>query len=150
MRLQEIMTSPVETVELTESAEDASRRMRTLRIHHLVVMDGRSVVGVLSDRDIGGARGASLRAGKTAGDLMASPVVTADGQTTVRDAANKLRGRTIGCLPIMERGRLVGIVTVSDLLSLIGRGAERPVATSERRTLHRRGPRRQRVSSGRT
>lgn len=145
MRLQEIMTSPVETMQRNESAEDAFRRMRADRLHHLVVLDGNQVVGVLSDRDLGSARGASVRAGKTAGELMGAPVVTAEATTTVREAANKLRGRLIGCLPILERGRLVGIVTVSDLLDLIGRGVERPVARTERATLRGRGPRQKEV-----
>jgi acetoin utilization protein AcuB len=117
--------------------------MRTSRIHHLVVLDGKKVVGVLTDRDLGGPRGTALRAGKTAGDLMTGRVVTADAQMTVRKVANLLRGHVIGCLPVMEGERLVGIVTVSDLLDLIGRGAERPSPPAERRTLHRRGPRRQ-------
>jgi CBS-domain-containing membrane protein len=40
--------------------------------------------------------------------------------TTIRQAANLLRGRTIGCLPVMEDSKLVGIVTVTDLLELVG------------------------------
>lgn len=127
------------TAQASEPAEDAYHRMRAHRIHHLVVLDGRNVVGVVSDRDLGGVRGARIRAGRTVGELMASPVVTAETTMTVREAANKLRGRGIGCLPVMERGRLVGIVTVSDLLELIGRGVERPVPKARRWILdHRR------------
>ena len=141
MRLHDIMTTKVETVTLGTSAEDAWNRMKGRRIHHLVVMDGASVAGVLSDRDLGSARGAALRADKSVDDLMACPVVSVTSNTTVREAANKLRGRSIGCLPVVDRGRLTGIVTVSDLLELIGRGVERPIAKSTRWTLARRGPR---------
>lgn len=141
MRLQEIMTSPVETMQIDQPAEDAFQRMKANRIHHVVIMEGRQVVGVLSDRDLGSTRGASVRAGKTVGDLMGSPVVTAETRTTVREAANKLRGRVIGCLPVMSGKQLVGIVTISDLLDLIGRGVEKPVATKTRRILDKRGPR---------
>jgi acetoin utilization protein AcuB len=77
---------------------------------------------------------------------MTSPVVTARPETTLRQAANLLRGRTIGCLPVLEEGRLLGIVTTTDLLELIGRGAERPVAKSRRFILKGRGPRRKSVS----
>jgi acetoin utilization protein AcuB len=52
---------------------------------------------------------------------MTAPVATAAPDTTVREAANLLRGRHIGCLPIVEDGRLVGIVTVADLLDLLAR-----------------------------
>ena len=57
---------------------------------------------------------------------------------TVREAANLLRGRSIGCLPVFDGDQLAGIVTTSDLLELIGRGVERPVAESTRWTLGRR------------
>ena len=67
MRLMEIMTTDVRTVSATEDAEKAFQRMRNGRIRHLVVMDARRVVGVLSERDVGGTRGSALRAGKTVG-----------------------------------------------------------------------------------
>jgi acetoin utilization protein AcuB len=97
------------------------------------------VVGVLSDRDAGGRAGASVRARSSVADLMTTPVVTTEPDATVRQIANLMRGRTIGCLPVTDRGRVVGIVTVSDLLELLGRGVDRP-ATPRRRTLNFRGP----------
>ena len=136
------MTKQVEVATATESAQRAWDRMSMQQIRHLVVLDRGKPVGVLSDRDLGGSRGASLRKDHSVVDLMSSPVVTATPETTVRQAANLLRGRTIGCLPILARGRVVGMVTTSDLLDLIGRGAERPIATSTRWTLGKgRGPR---------
>jgi CBS domain-containing protein len=72
---------------------------------------------------------------------MTRHTVTIDPQETVRRAANVMRGRTIGCLPVIRGGRLVGIVTVSDLLELLGRGIDRP-AKAERRGLHYRRPHR--------
>jgi CBS domain-containing protein len=150
MRLSDVMTTPVETLPLATPAETAWERMRLGRIRHLLIVDpdGR-VEGVLTQRDLGGPHGAAIRANTTVDQLMARPVVTASPTTTVREAANLLRGRTIGCLPVVRRGRPVGIITATDLLELIGRGAERPVAKTRRWTLKHRGPRR-RVVDGRT
>ncbi len=120
MRLGEIMTQDVKTAAVGEPAEEAYRRMRLHEIRHLVVVDGKRVVGVLSERDLGGSAGAVLRTGRNVEDLMARDVATASPGTTVRQAANLLRGRSIGCLPVMEDSRLVGIVTVTDLLELVG------------------------------
>ncbi len=120
MRLGEIMTREVKTADPRESAEDAYRRMRLHRIRHLVVMEGKRVVGIISERDLGGSRGTALRTGQTVEELMARDVATAAPETTIRQAANMLRGRTIGCLPVMESSKLVGIVTVTDLLELVG------------------------------
>jgi acetoin utilization protein AcuB len=142
MRIYEIMTSNVQTAPVHESAERAWELMRSNRIHHLVVLRNKEVVGIVTDRDLGGARGASLRANRTVEQLMTPHVVSAGPKTTVREAANLLRGRSVGCLPVIERGRILGIVTVSDLLDLIGRGVERPVAKTRRWTLKHRGLRR--------
>lgn len=121
MRLMEIMTTDVATASPAEDAERAFQRMRTRRIRHLVVMEGRQVVGILSERDLGGARGGQIRAGRTVSELMSEQAVTASPTTTVRQAANLLRARTIGCLPVVEDGKLAGIVTLTDLLELLGR-----------------------------
>jgi CBS domain-containing protein len=54
--------------------------------------------------------------------LMTRRIATAPPSLTVRKAANLLRGSAVGALPVVDRGRLVGIVTVSDLLDQLGRG----------------------------
>jgi acetoin utilization protein AcuB len=147
MRVQDVMTSGVQTVKPTGKADEAWELMRAKRIHHLVVTDGARIVGVLSDRDAGGRRGSSVRQGRTVADLMTEPAVTVTPDTTVRKAANLMRGRSIGCLVVERAGRAVGIVTVSDLLDLLGRGADRGVERVERWTLRHRAPHRKRHRS---
>jgi CBS domain-containing protein len=142
MRLGDIMTTDVAAAEPGEPAEQAFARMRARGIHHLVVMDGRKVAGVVSASDLGGPNGRPARVEKTVGELMTRHFVAVDRETTVRRAANLLRGRAVSCLPVVEAGRLCGIVTVSDLLELIGRGVERPVVRSKRWTLRHRAERR--------
>ena len=134
MRAAEIMTTDVQTVAPGMSAAEAWELMRRRRIHHLVVKSGSEVLGVLSARDAAGPGGAAVRARSSVADLMTTAVVTTGPDATVRRIANLMRGRTIGCLPITDRGRVVGIVTVSDLLALRGRGVDRPEAGT-RRTL---------------
>ncbi len=140
MRIFEVMTKEVETVAPTLQAADAAARMRLNRIRHLVVKEGRAIVGVLSDRDVRGRSAADLGQCQVA-DLMTRSAVAIGPNDTVRAAANLMRGRTIGCLPVVERGRLVGIVTVTDLLELLGRGIDRSERPA-RATLHYRVPHR--------
>jgi acetoin utilization protein AcuB len=135
MRLWEIMSTSVKTATVGETAEQAYGRMLSGGFRHLVVMDGGRVVGVVSSRDLGGRGGAALRKGRSVGDVMAPHVITAQPDTTVREAANTLRGHTIGCLPVLEGKKLKGIVTVTDLLELLGRGAG--TAGPRRRTIDR-------------
>jgi acetoin utilization protein AcuB len=133
------MTHKVETVSPEESVDTAIRRMRSAKIRHLVVVRGRKVLGVLSDRDLG------LGTRESVVDVMTEHAISASPDMTIRKAANLLRGRSVGCLPVMEGGKLVGIVTTTDLLERIGRGAERPISRGKRWTLKGRGPRRKSV-----
>ena len=144
MRVQDVMTEGVQTVSPGTPADDAWNLMRTKGIHHLVVTEGRRVVGVLSDRDAGGLRGPSVRRNRTVGELMTGHVVTVPPTTPVRKVANLMHGRSIGCLVVTDATRIVGIVTVSDLLELLGRGTDRAVVSTTRWTLKHRAPHRKR------
>jgi acetoin utilization protein AcuB len=145
MRVQDVMTTRVHTVSPDVTADDAWRMMRTHRIHHLVVTQTGRIVGILSGEDVGGAHGAPARRNLTVGDLMTRAVVTVSAETTVRKAANLMRGRLIGCLVVVGKGQVVGIITAADLLELIGRGVDRPVASTTRWTLKHRAPHRKRT-----
>ena len=142
MRVQDVMTSGVKTVEPTVPAEDAWNLMRLHRIHHLVVTDANRVIGVLSDRDTGGRRGTAVRASNTVAELMTTPAIVVQPEATVRQAANTLRGLSIGCLVVMKASKVVGIVTVSDLLELLGRGIDHGIVNRTRWTLNHRVPHR--------
>lgn len=142
MRVQDVMTHNVKTIAPTAGAEDAWNLMRLHGIHHLVVSSENRVVGVLSERDAGGRRGAALRMTHSAADLMTAPAVTVEPTATVRRAANLMRGRSIGCVVVVKSGHVVGIVTVSDLLELVGRGIDRGATAHTRWTLKHRTPHR--------
>ena len=139
------MSSAVETIEPDASATLARTAMKRAGVRHLTVTEGSKVVGVLCAHDLRGAP-----ADQPVAQLMSSNPLSASPGATVREAANLLRGRRISCLPIIDRGRVVGIVTISDLLDLLGRGTERPVGKSTRWTLKARGPRKARPSPDRS
>jgi IMP dehydrogenase len=145
VRVQDVMTLRVETVGPEVPAEEGWQRMQIEGMHHLVVARAGKVVGLFSDRDAGSRRGVALRRGRTVGELMTAKPLTVLPDTPVRKAANLMRGRSIGSLVVTDRsGRLVGIVTVSDLLELLGRGIEHPVPKAVRRDLSHRAPHRKR------
>jgi acetoin utilization protein AcuB len=148
MRVEDVMTRGIQTVSPETSADDAWDLMRTQRIHHLVVTEGPRTVGILSERDTGGARGASVRKNRAVRDLMTTHVVTVPPTTTIRQAANVMRGRSIGCLVVADRARTMGIVTAADLLDLLGRGMERTVTSATRPLLQHRVPHRKQHRGG--
>lgn len=141
MRINDVMTTPVYTVGAEESASAAWEAMRFHRTRHLVVSgeEGR-VVGVISASDLGGRNGGAIRERRRVADLMTEKLTVAHPEMTVREAANLMRGHCVHCLPVVDGlDRLKGIVTVVDLLELIGRGSERPVMAAPRPVLKNRG-----------
>ena len=148
MNAGDVMTRELKTVSPTTGAEDAWFLMRQNRIHHLIVTHRSKLVGIVSDRDAGGRRGHAVRENRTVNDLMTGDVVTADAATPVRRVANLMRGRSIGCVVVTKASRPVGIITVSDLLELLGRAKERPPTNQQTGLNHRVPHRRQRLPSG--
>jgi CBS domain-containing protein len=136
MRLSDVMSRPVVTVEAGMSVLEAQAVMRTKGFHHLAVRVEGKGIGVVSHHDL-----AAARPEQKILEIMPAQVVTASPRTTVRQAANLMRGRAVGCLLVVEGEKPVGIVTVSDLLMLVGKGMERPVARSRRWTMRARGSR---------
>jgi acetoin utilization protein AcuB len=138
MHVKEIMTKQVETTTPSAAASAAWEVMQSRRIHHLVVVRNGEPCGVLSAHDLGGRNGASVRAEKSVEQLMSPMAITVRPSATVREAANLMRGRGLGCLPVVDGRRVVGIVTTSDLLEFIGRGKglrpAREHATGQRRS----------------
>ena len=59
--------------------------------------------------------------GRTVGDLMQSDPAVATPTTTIARAAALMRKRKVGCLPIVERGKLVGLVTTYEMLGVLAR-----------------------------
>ena len=133
MRVFELMTKRVETISPDATVADAAAQMRRKRIRHVVVVDGSRVVGVVSDRDV---RTPALH-GESVTEVMGEPPIVVRPNDTVRTAANRMRRHRVSSLPVLEGGRLIGIVTAGDLLKLLGRGVDR-ARPAARAALHHR------------
>lgn len=124
MRLENIMKTDIVTTFADETAENAARLMKMKCCHHLIVISDTGVVGVLSERDLGGPHGEDMRANKTVADFMTPNIITAKTSDTLHEAAELMRGNSIGCLPIMQGSNLRGILTVTDLLKILAGSTE--------------------------
>jgi acetoin utilization protein AcuB len=139
--VQTWMHGRVATVRPHTLVSVAARTMRQRKIRHLPVVDARrAVVGIVTERDLRQAVvgavvaervGPAIRAlaGLRVRDVMTWAVLTVRPDTDVRDAARMMRERAIGALPVVERGRLVGIVTEHDLLAALEDALRREVTT---------------------
>ena len=145
MLVRDIMTSPAVAIPATTTLQDAYQLMREKGIRHLPVLEDTRLVGVVTDRDLRLATSSLAPSpfppGSAVSMVMSRPPLTADAADPVEDAARTMRERKIGCLPIVEDGALVGIVTGLDLLDALMRmtGVDKPSGRLEVRLRQRPG-----------
>ena len=109
----------VATIEASRSVRDALALLAERRIGALVVSaDGRSVEGILSERDI--ARGLHSRGPalleQPVADVMTAEVHTCGPAASVTDLAQIMTDRRVRHVPVVDDGRLVGIVSIGDVV----------------------------------
>ncbi|MHB8655744.1 MAG: CBS domain-containing protein [Terriglobia bacterium] len=132
MLVREIMTTEVTTVQETETMFDAAMIFARSSLRHLPVLRDTNLVGVLTERDVkrfapGLLSGVSseqynhLLESTPLSKVMTRNPMTLKPDQDVSDAANIFSTKRFGCLPVVEDGKLVGIVTTSDMLKLLAK-----------------------------
>lgn len=134
MIVQELMTQNPISAQSTSSVYEVMRTMLDEGIRHMPIVEGRNLIGIISDRDL---RGFSLslldeparaqeRLKARITSIMSSDVITVDGETDVGDLIDTLLDNHIGAVPVIdpEEGDLVGIVSYVDVLRAL-----RPLAS---------------------
>jgi len=100
---------------------DAVKRMAEESVGALLVMDGDRVVGIISERDY--ARKVILK-GRASDDtpvrdIMSPDVATTTSEANVRDCMNLMTERRIRHLPVVDGGRVTGVISIGDLVKAI-------------------------------
>jgi acetoin utilization protein AcuB len=123
MLVRDVMKSPVLSISPDTTLEEAYRRMQEQGIRHLPVQQDGAVVGIVTDRDLRLATSAlaasPFRPDGRVAEVMCGEPQTADPLDPIEDAAWTMRESKIGCLPVLEDGRLIGIITGVDLLDAL-------------------------------
>ncbi|MCP3771795.1 CBS domain-containing protein [Paenibacillus sp. MZ04-78.2] len=114
--LQEIMTTDCSTVTLKDNVYEAAVKMKHEDTGFIPVVEGKKLIGVLTDRDLVIRGYAEKREGSAAiKQVMSERVVSVPPETTVDEAAKIMAKEQIRRLPVVENGDLVGIVSIGDL-----------------------------------
>lgn len=119
MLVKEAMKKDVKTIRPSDTIKDAAVLMNENRIGSLVVVSGTgTVTGIVTERDI---LIDVVAAGKNAEDIkvediMTKELITISPDKSLEDAADVMTKNKIKKLPVMEGGRLVGIITATDLI----------------------------------
>lgn len=129
LRIGAIMTRHVVTVSMDDTLERVQELFRSLKFHHLIVVEHRRVVGVVSDRDL--LKSVSPFIGtiteqsrdrftlhKRVHQVMTRRLVSVTPETTLAEASQLMLDGRVNCLPVLgPAGECVGVVTMRDLLA---------------------------------
>ena len=115
-RIRDVMTPEPITVTPTMTIEQAARRMRDAGIGNVVVLNNGQITGILTDRDIvvrAVAEGWPVET--PVGEVASLELTTIGPDDSIDEAVTLMRERSVRRLPVVERGRPVGIVSLGDL-----------------------------------
>ncbi len=117
IKVRDAMTRGVDTIDEMRNGSEAARAMRRKRRGCLVVVAKGKPVGIVTERDLvrkilAGGKDPSKTKVLT---IMSRPLITIDVEAPLRDAAQKMVQNKIRRLPVTEGGRLVGMLTTTDL-----------------------------------
>lgn len=127
MLVEEIMKRDVITIGPEDSVHAAMGKTKEHRIRHLPVVEGERLVGIVSDRDLRDVSPSNLlqvqdidilKSTKVK-DIMKCNVLTAHPLDGLEEVARVMYEYRIGCLPVVKGGKLVGILTETDILRVL-------------------------------
>src|SRR5574341_2595280 len=125
MKVRELMTTDVATIGRNDQLTLADDIMTMKRFRHLPVVEDGRLVGMLTQRDLfHAALSTALNFGQKAQkeflktvpvkEVMTDEVLTIGADADVKEAARRMIEHKIGCLPVVEDGKLLGIVSETD------------------------------------
>jgi CBS domain-containing protein len=131
MQVREIMSTAIEVVDRNDNLLTVEERMAAKQLRHLPVLEQGEVVGIVTQRDLfKAAMSSAMGYGEKAQraylqsvcvkEIMVYPVVTVAPDISIAAAADMIINKGIGCLPIVEGTKLIGMVTKTDLLRCLG------------------------------
>lgn len=129
-KIRDIMVTRVATIDIDTSLKEIKEIFEKARFHHLPVLDKGNLVGVISDRDV--LRAVSPFLGtlserttdaatlnKKAHQIMSRQPITARPDETIKSAAEMMLLKRLSCLPVMEKNKIVGILTLKDIVKAL-------------------------------
>ncbi len=130
--IDSIMHKPLVTAQADEMVGAAARRMREAGVGAVVIVEGETVTGIFTERDLLTAVVAEgLDPSRTpVGDVATRDVISVDVAAPLRACAETLRDRGIRHLPVVDGGRPIGILSARDFFNAVAEGFEKLIERS--------------------
>lgn len=127
MKVKDIMVKEVATLDIDDELSLANDIMRLGRIRHLPVVSGDNLVGIISERDLfrsslaqalgyGNKDTREVMKILRIKDVMVKQLITVAPDTELKDAVALMVERKIGCLPVVQDNKLLGLITETDVM----------------------------------
>lgn len=128
IKVEDMMTRNPHTLTRSHSLSDAKSTMEALDIRHIPVVDpDRKLLGIVTQRDVLAAQDSSLQNSTSPdtytlsaplNDVMHTNIMTVEPKAGLKESAIYMQKRKVGCLPVVHKGELVGIITDSDFVTI--------------------------------
>ena len=120
MLVKEVMNPKVVVAKPTATIKEAAKVMSELRIGGLVIMEGEKIVGIMTERDVMKNVVAQAKDPEMTkiSDIMTKEVVTIEPDKELEDACSLMVEKDVKRLPVVDSGKLVGIITATDVISI--------------------------------
>ena len=120
--IQDIMTTPLITVSLSTTALQVAKMMEQGGIGAILVQDNGNPVGIVTDRDYATRIAANdLPLNTAVENIMSTPLITINHNEPISAAAERMTSKKIRKLAVTENGKIVGIVTSTDLVTQLAK-----------------------------
>ena len=115
-KVRDVMTAEPIVLQQDQSIADAAQAMRDSAVGAVLVVDGDKLCGLVTDRDIViRAVAESARPDSPVGQVVSPDLVAVDADDGADDAARVMQANAVRRLPVLDDGRIVGIVSIGDL-----------------------------------
>lgn len=126
MRISAIMTQAAVTDRPDDDLAAAARKMWEQQTGSLLVLQGEDLVGIITERDVLRAVATGTPLDTPVSEVMSKELITVEPGTSLREAARIMTERWIRHLPVLEAGRLVGVVSQRDLAGVLAGALNEP------------------------
>jgi CBS domain-containing protein len=132
VRVSEIMTGAAVLDSSDDTLAEAARKMWKQQTGSLLVVDGEDLVGIITERDVLKAVATGVSLGETRiSEIMSKDVITVPPGASLREAAKIMADKWIRHLPVVDNGKLVGVLSQRDLAGVLAGALNEPEALAQ-------------------
>ena len=123
--VNQVMSKNLLTLDKSASLQDAAENMKKLSIGCVIVTENNNPIGIITERDFVTKVAAEGRPLFTEiQEVMSSPLITIDPEETIWEASEMMKEKLIHKLPVKEDGKIVGIITTTDIVKISSVGSD--------------------------